>query len=376
MLAPAKDILTRLMMAVCLLIAAAQMAQAQETSFRTYKDVSGFSCEFPSDWSFDQAKNLDRIFTGANARDATIIVQVVDRQITAEKTAAAQLEMLRAQLLEAPDGRILTEGTAPVAAQQAPFLIAGYTTLDTAGQTRPFRHIQMVVTAPHVFLLMSYSAPDDIFDEHMRVFQNCAATLEIVVPSAPPAGAMTDGADNTKNTENTETADAEDDEDAPIDPGPGSEDTLIWRHNTDRDFWIAVPSIWSNKTDPSEPYSVDMQHPDRVEGVLVFVVDLGKTSTVKEYADAWELVLADKIFFMKDRLAVPEASHPGVGLAKAPGILREYQGEVSGATVRSVAAYVVSKKRAFTVVGYHFLGDAIGEKRIRAAVDSFRLAAP
>ncbi len=35
MLAPAKDILTRLMTAVCLLIAAAQMAQAQETSFRT-----------------------------------------------------------------------------------------------------------------------------------------------------------------------------------------------------------------------------------------------------------------------------------------------------------------------------------------------------
>jgi hypothetical protein len=41
-----------------------------------------------------------------------------------------------------------------------------------------------------------------------------------------------------------------------------------------------------------------------------------------------------------------------------------------------VAAYVVSKKRGFTVVGYHFLGDAQGEKRIRAAVESFRLAAP
>ena len=369
MLTPAKDILRRLMMAACLLIAAAHAAHAQETSFRTYKDVSGFSCEFPSDWSFDQAKNLDRIFTSANAVDATIIVQVVDRQLTAEKTAVAQIEMLRAQLLEAPDGRILTEGAAPIAAQQAPYLIAGYTTSDTAGQMRPFRHIQMVVTAPHVFLLMSYSAPDEIFDEHMRVFQNCAATLALEVPATPPAGATAEDADDTDSTETT-------DEDAPVDPGSGAEETLIWRHNTDRNFWITVPSIWSNKTDPSEPYSVDMQHPDRVEGVLIFVVDLGKTSTVKDYADAWELVLADKIFFMKDRLAVPEASHPGVGLAKTPGILRAYQGEISGATVRSVAAYVVSKKRAFTVVGYHFLGDATGEKRIRAAIDSFRLAAP
>ncbi|MDP2734146.1 MAG: hypothetical protein Q8O63_13745 [Hoeflea sp.] len=371
MLTPAKDILTRLMMAACLLIAAAQAARAQETSFRTYKDVSGFSCEFPSDWSFDQAKNLDRIFTSANARHVTIIVQVIDRQLTAEKTAVAQLQMLRAKLLEVPDGRILNEATAPIAAQQAPYLIAGYTTSDSAGQVRPFRHIQMVVTAPRVFLLMSYSAPDEIFDEHMRVFQNCAATLVLEDPATPPAGATTDGADDTDATENAET-----DDDAPVDPGPGSEDTLIWRHNTDRDFWIAVPSIWSNKTDQSEPYSVDMQHPDRVEGVLVFVVDLGKSSTVKDYANAWELVLADKIFFMKDRLAVPEASHPGVGLAKTPGILREYQGEISGATVRSVAAYVVNKKRAFTVVGFHFLGDATGEKRIRAAVESFRLSAP
>ncbi len=277
--------------------------------------------------------------------------------------------MLRAQLLEVPDGRVLTEGSALVAAQQAPYLIAGYTTSDTAGQMRPFRHVQMVVTAPHVFLLMSYSAPDDIFDDHMRVFQNCAVTLKIEVPSTPPADEATDGADEAGNTETAE-------EDAPIDPGPGSEDTLIWRHNTDRDFWITVPSIWSNKTDQVEPYSVDMQHPDRVEGVLVFSVNLDETSTVKEYADAWELVLADRIFFMKDRLAVPEASHPGVGLAKTPGIVRGYQGDISGATVRSVAAYVVSQKRAFTVVGYYFLGDATGEKRIRAAVDSFRLAAP
>lgn len=387
-----KDMVWRLLMAALLVMAGAQAGMAQDVTFRTYKDVAGFSCEFPSDWDFDQARNFDRIFTSAKAPDATIIIQVIEQAKAAEKTVAGQLEALKQQLLRAPDGRILNEGTAPIAGQQAPFLIAGYTALDTADTQRAFRHIQMVVTTPRAFLLMSYSAPDESFDRDMRVFQNCSATLQIeaagtAAPSSPQQPAAEQPAPQQPAPEQQSPpqpapqppaapeGQAQDTE-VPDAVAPGSEETLIWRHNTDRDFWIVVPSIWSNKADQSEPYSVDMQHPDRVEGVIVFAVDLGKTSTVKDYANAWELVLADKIFFMKDRLAVPEASHPGVGLAKAPGIMREYQGEISGATVRSVAAYVVHKKRGFTVVGYHFLGDAQGEKRIRAAVESFRLAAP
>lgn len=379
-----KDMVWRLLMAALFLIAAAQSGLAQDVTFRTYKDVAGFSCEFPSDWDFDQARNFDRIFTSANARDATIIIQVIEQDKAAEKTATGQLEALKQQLLKAPDGRILNEGTAPIAGQQAPFLIAGYTALDTADKQRAFRHIQMVVTTPRAFLLMSYSAPDEAFDQNMRVFQNCSATLQIEAAgtSAPPVAPVPVTPDPvvpepvSPAPVTPEAGVQAPDNQAPAAVDPGSEETLIWRHNTDRGFWIAVPSVWSNKSDPSEPYSVDMQHPDRVEGVIVFVVDMTKTSKVKDYADAWELVLADKIFFMQDRLAVPQKDHPGMGLAKTPGIMREYQGEINGATVRSVAAYVVSKKRGFTIVGYHFLGDAKGEKRIRAAVESFRLAAP
>ena len=394
-----KDMVWRLLMAALLVIAGAQAGMAQDVTFRTYKDVAGFSCEFPSDWDFDQAQNFDRIFTSAKAPDATIVIQVIEQDKAAEKTVAGQLEALKQQLLRAPDGRILNEGAAPIAGQQVPFLIAGYTALDTADKQRAFRHIQMVVTTPRAFLLMSYSAPDESFDQEMRVFQNCSATLQIEaagVPAPPspqqpvpeqpapqqpapdqpapeqPAPGQAAPQPPAAAAPDSQAPDAA----VPDAVAPGSEETLIWRHNTDRNFWIAVPSIWSNKADPSEPYSVDMQHPDRVEGVVVFAVDMNKTSKVKDYADAWELVLADKIFFMKDRLAVPAKDHPGVGLNKTPGIMREYQGEMSGATVRSVAAYVVNKKRGFTVVGYHFLGDAKGEKRIRAAVESFRLAAP
>ena len=86
--------------------------------------------------------------------------------------------------------------------------------------------------------------------------------------------------------------------------------------------------------------------------------------------------MAGKFFFMNDRIAVPEIVHPGVGIKDVAGIMRKYQGQVNGATVQSLAAYVVNGKRGFTVVGYHFLGDHEGEKRTRDAVTSFRLVPP
>lgn len=368
----AKIMVLRLFLVGSLALAAAFPAGAQDTVFRTYKDSSGFSCEFPSDWDFQQAENTDRVFSGLNgsARDATIIVQVIDRAKASEKTAKAQLGVLKAQLLDIREGRILKEGEAPIAGQQAPFVIASYKTTDTAGKLRTFNHIQMVVTAPRVFLLMSYSAPDGVFEEYMKVFENCSATLAIGEPTA-----VEPEADNDQPQ--TQAPPTESGEESAGKPSPAdNEDTIVWRRNSDRGFWIAVPRIWSSQIDAAEPYSLDMRHPDRVEGVIVWALDLDQSTKAKDFADAWEENLADKIFFMNERLAKPAGEHPGVGLPKVPVVMRQYQGEVSGATVQSIAAYLVYKKRGYTIVGYHFLGDKKGQKRVQDAVMSFRLAAP
>jgi len=356
----------RLLSAIFLLALSGNLAQSQEVTFRTYQDSTGFTCEFPSNWNFAQGADFNRIFRGSDesALNATIIIQVIDRSITAEKTPEAQLAALRPQFLQFPNGQVLTEGRAPIANQEAPYLTASYTANDLNGEARRFEHVQMVVTAPRVFLLMSYSAPDDTFGETLKVFQHCAATLTVPEPEAP--------------TPPTRPEEVQSDDSAAVSSNIGEvdENTPIWWHNADRDFWIAVPSSWSKTVDRSEPYSVDMQHPERVEGVLIFVVDLDATSNPKEYADAWEEVLADEIFFMNERLAVPQSDHPNAGLGKASGLQREYQGATNGATLRSVAAFVVQKKRGFSVVGYHFIGDKEGEERIRKVVDSFRLVSP
>jgi len=350
-----KSNLVKLLFAVCLMSFTASTVWAQEVYFRTYQDTTGFSCEFPSDWSFSEGTNFDRFFSGPpdTANSATIAIQVIDRKLTAEKTPEAQLAALAPQFLSFAEGKILTEGTAPIAGQEVPFLIASYMTNDSAGNFREFRHIQMVVTTPRTFLLMSYSSPDGSFDETMKVFQHCSATLKIAQTDAPIPPVKPEESDAVEEFVATDT-----------------DDTFLWWHNTDRDFWIAVPSTWTKEIDNSEPYSVDMQHPDRIEGVLVFVVDLDANTSGKEYADAWEQVLAKEIFFMNDRLAIPQQDH------STGGVVREYQGETNGATLRSVAVFMVDKKRGYSVVGYHFIGDDEGENRIRNAVKSFRLVVP
>lgn len=370
-----KGIHAGVLLAACLVIAVALPAGAQDVTFRTYKDNSGFSCQFPSDWDFQQSTRGDRVFSGlqGDAREAVIIIQLIDRAKTAEKTAQAQIERAKAQLLAVPEGRIRTEGAAPVAGQQAPFVIASYKTTDNAGKERPFNHIQMVVTAPRLFLLISYSAPDGIFDEYMKVFENCSATFALgELSAAEPLVEQGQPQTQAPLPENEEGEDESTGKPAPA----GDEDTIVWRRNTDRAFWIAVPRIWSSEIDEAEPYSLDMRHPDRVEGVIVWALDLDQATKAKDFADAWEENLADKIFFMSERLAKPASEHPGVGLPKVPVVMREYQGEVSGATVQSLAAYLVYKKRGYTIVGYHFLGDKKGEARVRDAIMSFRLAAP
>ena len=368
-----REMIAGLLLALWGAVAVAFPAGAEVVTFRTYKDNSGFSCQFPSDWDFQQATSGDRVFSGlsGDAKEAAIIVQVIDREKTAEKTAQAQLDRLKTQLLGAPEGRIRTEGAAPVAGQQAPFLIASYRTTDSTGKERPFNHIQMVVTMPRFFLLMSYSAPEGIFDEHMKVFENCSATLELGdAPVAP------EPEQQAKPTPPAAPPQSDEAEEAGKPAPAGDEDTIVWRRNSDRAFWIAVPRIWSSEIDEAEPYSLDMRHPDRVEGVIVWALDLDQATKAKDFADAWEENLADKIFFMSEWLAKPAVEHPGVGLPKMPVVMRQYQGEVSGATVQSIAAYVVYKKRGYTIVGYHFLGDKKGQKRVQDAVMSFRLAAP
>ena len=157
-------------------------ACAQTTDhFHRYEDNSGFSCDFPEHWDFGQTATGDRVFGDKTKKypEATIIIQVIDRSVAKLKTDREQLDDLANQIKAVPNGAIVAQSTAPVAGQDAPYFVATYTTKDTKGISRPFKHIQVVVVSDNYFLVMSYSAPVEEFDVNLKVLQNCAATMQL-----------------------------------------------------------------------------------------------------------------------------------------------------------------------------------------------------
>lgn len=157
-------------------------ACAQTTDkFHSYEDNSGFSCDFPEHWDFGHTAEGDRVFGDKTKKypEATIIIQVIDRSLVRFKTDGEQLDDLANQIKEVPGGAIVEQSTAPIAGQDAPYFVATYTTKDTKGISRHFKHVQVVVVSDNYFLVMSYSAPVDEFDVNLKVFQNCAATMQL-----------------------------------------------------------------------------------------------------------------------------------------------------------------------------------------------------
>lgn len=347
-------------------------SSAQTTDhFHRYEDVSGFSCDFPQHWDFGQSTKGARVFGDKTGKypEATIIIQVIDRALTTLKTDKEQLDDLANQIKAVPDGAIVAQSTAPFAGQDAPYFIATYTTKDTKGVSRPFKHVQAVVTAEKYFLLMSYSAPTDEFDTNLKVFQNCAATMQLTKPPAAPASPgqienLPPVTINPQSTEKPPKSQAEPDE------------TRLWYSNKDEGIWLAAPSVWHEKVTPGDVFTLEMSNPNKLEGIVVWRVNMPNNVKTNVWADAWEANLSDKAFFMAKRVAAPAISHPGSGLRNTTVVVRQYQGQEKGATVRSLAAYVTTKNKAYTIVGYYFLGDEEAAERIKQVILSFRLAPP
>jgi hypothetical protein len=280
-----------------------RVVHAQEVDrFHRYQDNSGFSCDFPQSWKFDQSTHNDRVFGDATGKypDATIIIQVIDRSLTKLKTAKEQLEDLANQIKAVPDAAIAAQSTAPFAGQDAPFFIASYTTKDTKGVLRPFKHVQAVATTEKYFLLMSYSAPIAEFDVNLKVFQNCAATMEFKAPQGQVVPPTSEAAPPPAVTEGPK----------PASPS-AAEQTKFWYRNTQEGFWVAVPSNWQSKETPGNAFVLEMKDPERLEGIIVWTVKLPRSVKSDLWANSWEEHLSGKVFFMEKRLVTSNLKHPG-----------------------------------------------------------------
>ncbi len=160
---------------------------ADTMSFKTFQDKQfGFAFELPQTWSFQIAKGSGNyIFKGPEETDEsaiTIIVQVIDTRLGQMTDLKTQMFDLVNQVLQFPEAVIIKKDQLEVDGQSSPFFIATYSIENTKKQAVIYGHTQLGLIQHPYFLLISYSAPRDIYQKNIDTFQHMVDTIVLTPP--------------------------------------------------------------------------------------------------------------------------------------------------------------------------------------------------
>lgn len=162
-------------------------APQPNVSYKTFRDKQfGFSFELPENWSFQTiGVNSDYLFSGPVGTPETeisVIVQIVDTQKGVVTSLKDQMLSLLNQFSQMTGAKIASKSQIPVAGQDAPFFLVTYPAENTQKQQVSFGHTQLGLEHLPYLLLISYSAPRDIYQQHVTTFQHMVDTLKLTAP--------------------------------------------------------------------------------------------------------------------------------------------------------------------------------------------------
>ncbi len=157
-------------------------------AYKTFRDKQfGFSFELPENWSFQTiGANNDYLFSGpAGSPEAeiSVIVQIVDTQKGVVTSLKDQMGALLNQFSQMTGAKIATKSQIQVAGQTAPFFLVTYPADNTQKQKVTFGHTQLGLDHPPYLLLVSYSAPREIYQQNVSTFQHMMDTLKVASPA-------------------------------------------------------------------------------------------------------------------------------------------------------------------------------------------------
>lgn len=163
------------------------VAQQPNISYKTFRDKQfGFSFELPENWSFQTiGANSDYLFSGPVGTPETeisVIVQIVDTQKGVVTSLKDQMLSLLNQFSQMNGAKIASKSQLQVAGQDAPFFLVTYPAENTKKQQVIFGHTQLGLEHLPYLLLISYSAPRDIYQQHVATFQHMVDTLKLTAP--------------------------------------------------------------------------------------------------------------------------------------------------------------------------------------------------
>ena len=165
--------------------AAPPSAPAQ--TYKTFQDKQfGFSFELPDNWSFQTVgANSDYLFSGqAGTPEAeiSVIVQIVDTQKGVVGSLKDQMLALLNQFSQMSGARIESKSQIQTASQLAPFFLVTYQAENIRKQQVTFGHTQLGIDHPPYLLLISYSAPREIYQRNVPIFQHMVESLKLTPP--------------------------------------------------------------------------------------------------------------------------------------------------------------------------------------------------
>ena len=158
-------------------------------SSKTFQDKQfGFSFELPEAWTFQATgANSDYLFSGqlgTPESEIRVLVQVVDTQKGVVGNLKDQMLALLNQYSRMSGAKVESKSQIQAAGQLAPFFLVTYSSENTMKQQVTFGHTQLGLDHSPYLLLISYSAPREIYQQNVAIFQRMIDTLKLSPPAA------------------------------------------------------------------------------------------------------------------------------------------------------------------------------------------------
>ena len=142
----------------------------------------------PDTWTFQATgANSDYLFSGqvgTPEAEINVIVRVVDTQKGVVGNLKDQMLALLNQYSRMTGAKVESKSQIQAAGQLAPFFLVTYQSENAMKQQVTFGHTQLGLDHPPYLLLISYSAPREIYQQNVTIFQHMIDTLKLSPPAA------------------------------------------------------------------------------------------------------------------------------------------------------------------------------------------------
>lgn len=156
-------------------------AQKPGTYQRLNEQRFGFSYEVPSTWSWKLIpESRDYLISGPSGTDEgeiSVIMQIIDPRLGGVKDVNDQMAALEKEFTKLPDASIVNKDMIKTAGQESPFFVVTYMAKNSQGTQVKFGHTQIGIDHSPYILLLSYSAPMNIYQNNIKTLQHILDTM-------------------------------------------------------------------------------------------------------------------------------------------------------------------------------------------------------